>query len=144
MQKHNERGCSNPGKTNYYNYVSNKMKEQLKNSGKGCLITLGFRRLSRRGQSVIEFAALIMFILTAFLVFQKYISRGLSGRWKGVGDALGQGRIYDPNYTIECEFYPGVGWYDRTCYENTCRSSTCPTPSQCTGCLSGCKSSFCD
>lgn len=115
-----------------------------KNSGKGCLITLGFlRRLSIRGQSAIEFAVLIVLILTVLLVFQKYIARGLAGRWKEVGDALGQGRIYDPNYTVECEFYPGVGWYDRTCYENTCRSS-CGPPSSCTGCLSGCMSAYCN
>ena len=55
-----------------------------------------------RGQSALEFAALIMFLLGAYIVSQKYIVRGFSGRWKGVGDALGQGRIFDPNETVEC------------------------------------------
>jgi len=107
------------------------MNKQKQNVGKGCLVTLGFRQLSRRGQSMIEFAALIIFILAAFLVFQKYIARGLQGRWKATGDALGQGRIYDPNKTIECEFHPSVGWYDRPCYEKTLRNF-CGTPHQCT------------
>lgn len=106
------------------------------------------RRLSRRGQSAIEFAALVIFVLFAFWVFQKYIARGLYGRWKGVGDAIGQGRIYDPNLTTECEFYPGVGWYDRICYENLRDGyGDCYTPSDCNqkhgGMLASCRSAKC-
>ena len=103
----------------------------------------------RRGQSTIEFAALIMFLLAALIVFQKYIVRGFSGKWKNVGDSMGQGRIYDPNKTIECAagaFFDGqtTYWYDQKCFElhceqhclwstktraacETCMSSTCAT-----------------
>ena len=84
------------------------------------------KRKKPGGQSLIEFLALILFILAVFLAFQKYIVRGLSGQWKGVGDALGQGRIYDPNMTTECAYYAyptrGGFWYNRTCFEETCQT----------------------
>jgi len=126
-----------------------KMNKQKQNSGKGCLIALRFWRLNRRAQSAIEFAALILFILAAFLVFQKYIARGLAGRWKGVGDILGQERIYDANSTIECEYHPELGWFDRICFETNCRgtSGACsvPTDPGCESCISSnCRSTFCD
>lgn len=91
-----------------------------------------------------EFLALILFILATFLVFQKYIVRGLSGRWKDAGDALGQGRIYDPHKTLECAYYtppqtllsdliPDTDgfyrpsregfWYDRKWFEETCQTN---------------------
>lgn len=121
------------------------MNEKKQNLSKGCLITLGsfFRagigasRPKSRGQSTIEFAALIAVILAALFLFQKYIFRGMAGRWKGVGDSLGQGRIFDPNHTTECEFHPAVGWYDRICYENTCRSF-CGLPDECAKTASAC------
>jgi len=52
-----------------------------------------------RGQKAVatlEYAAVIVFILTAFLVFQRYIYRGMAGGWKAAGDAFGHGRQYDP------------------------------------------------
>ena len=119
------------------------MHENEKNFGKGCLIALGFRKRNKHGQSMVEFSALMIFILMAFIVFQKYIVRGFSGRWKGVGDVLGQGRIYDPNRTTECEYYPGVGWYNRTCYEKNCQAS-CGPPSKCVDCIAECRTSICD
>jgi len=77
------------------------------------------------GQSTMEFVALIVIILAAFVVFQKYIVRSISGRWKSTGDALGQGKIFDPHHTIECAastFFPGnpVRWYNRICFEEQC------------------------
>jgi len=61
---------------------------------------------------------LVILILGALFVFQKYITRGLSGRWKSVGESLGQGRIYDPRMTTECIFdslYTNL-WYDQACF----------------------------
>ena len=83
------------------------------------------RSSRNRGQSLIEFIALTMFILAAFFVFQKYIVRGFSGRWKSVGTMFGQGRIYDPEKTIECAknvFFAGqtAVWYDQRCFEEMC------------------------
>ena len=60
-----------------------------------------------------------MLVLGAFLVFQKYITRGFAGRWKVVGESLGQGRIYDPKLTTECVFDPPSGvWYNKACVES--------------------------
>lgn len=67
-----------------------------------------------------EYTVLIVVILWAFLVFQKYITRGFAGRWKAVGESLGQGRIYDPELTTECIFdslYTNL-WYDQACFKS--------------------------
>ena len=107
----------------------------------------------KRAQSVIEYMTLMAFILMAFLVFQKYIARGLTGRWKGSGDALGAGHIYDPKKTTHCAFdfvynSPGI-WYDKECFDEECDCSTiqvnCGSPTcetrhdvKCEACIRGC------
>ena len=76
-----------------------------------------------KGQSVLEYVTLIIFILGSLWLMQNYISRGISGRWQSVGDSVGQGRLYDPALTTECAFdtYAGTGrWYNVTCFENRC------------------------
>ncbi len=79
-----------------------------------------------RGQSTMEYIAVLMFILAAFLIFQKYLTRGISGRWKSVGDAIGQGRIYSINST-ECAFDifdPSKDrWYEVSCFDQFCYDS---------------------
>ena len=50
----------------------------------------------KRSAATIEFMALIVFLLAALLVFQKYILQGFWGQWKKAGDIFGQGRQYDP------------------------------------------------
>ncbi|MDO8579980.1 MAG: hypothetical protein Q7S13_00700 [Candidatus Omnitrophota bacterium] len=77
----------------------------------------------KSGQSLIEFTVLVMFILGAFLVFQKYIVRGFAGRWKSVGESFSQGKVYDPAKTIECAFdqkYNTLQWYDQKCFQENC------------------------
>jgi hypothetical protein len=104
-------------------------------------------RLRKKGQSVVEFAAVVMFILAAFLIFQKYIVRSFSGRWKQVGDVLGQGRIYDPKKTIECAFDPPTGvWFDKQCYDVNCTGACLPVRGGgCDGCITAtCQSDYCD
>jgi len=74
----------------------------------------------RKAQATIEMAAFTVLVLISFVVFQKYITRVFNGRMKVVGDALGQGKIYDPALTIECVHgYPYVAdkWYDLRCFE---------------------------
>lgn len=81
-----------------------------------------------RGQSTIEIATLIVFVLTAMVIFQKYIARGMYGRWKGIGDALGHGRQYDPNLTIECghdRWYNTGTWYNVDCFDSVCGEASC-------------------
>ena len=77
-------------------------------------------RRKTKGQSLIEYTVLIVLILGVFWVFQKYITRGFAGRWKAVGESMGQGRIYDPKLTTECIFdplYTGL-WYDQACFKS--------------------------
>lgn len=99
------------------------------------------------GQSFVEYMALILFISIVFLVFQKYIARGFSGRWKTVGESLGQGRIYDPNRTMECIFDPQYTnlWYDSDCFErSSCDCLTAQaTPATCRDCIQRCADPKC-
>ncbi len=104
---------------------------------------LRIRRKNKYGQSILEFITLIIFLLTVFFVFQKYIVRGFTGRWKTVGDALGGGYIYDPKKTLECAFDPVYTnqWYNVVCYEEGCMNS-CFTvggsEAACTDCITAC------
>jgi len=103
----------------------------------------------KNGQSVVEFTALIIFILAAFLVFQKYVVRSFSGRWKSVGDVIGQGRVFDPNTTTECAFDPEFTdtWFDAVCYRQNCEGSclrASATPAACTACITGCHTPLCN
>lgn len=109
-------------------------------------------RLKKTSQSAIEFVTLVVFILGIFLIFQKFIVRGLTGRWKAVGDSLGQERSYDPNKTAECRyaafFDPAdARWFNQTCFEINCMQqclSTNKKRSECNDCLGTCATPVCD
>ena len=106
------------------------------------------RNAKKKGQSILEYIVLIIFFLGAFLVFQKYIVRGISGRLKGVGDAFGQGRLYDPQKTTECvyDFQYTFRWYDATCFDQMacdCLSTQADTTT-CQDCITGCITSVCN
>ena len=51
--------------------------------------------LSSRGQTALEYAALIAIVSAALVGMSLYTRRALSGRWKTVGDAFGFGRQYE-------------------------------------------------
>jgi hypothetical protein len=76
-------------------------------------------RKKKNGQSTLEYAVFIIIVLTVMFVMQKYIVRAFSGRWKGVGDSWGHGRVYSPTETVECLYgapYAAV-WYDSACFK---------------------------
>lgn len=80
------------------------------------------KKIKQLGQSTIEFVALTMLILGAFIFFQKYIFQGLSGRFKMAGDGMGAERLYDPQRTIDCahSFFYDKNldvWFDVDCYK---------------------------
>ena len=52
-----------------------------------------FRR-KNKGQSAIEYAALLIIVIGSFIAAENYIKRGLQGRWKATVDDLGD--QYDP------------------------------------------------
>ena len=76
----------------------------------------------RKAQTVIEYMLLLTLLMAVFLVFQKYLVRGFSGRWKTVEEGIGSGRLYSPSSTIECkyDFVHVNRWYNVDCYENSC------------------------
>ena len=87
----------------------------------------------RKGSSLMEYMLVLLFIGAAFFVFQHYIVRGFSGRWKSVGDSFGSGKQYDPkDYsqggTLECFYYqdrdnPSTNyWVATRCYETCLRN----------------------
>lgn len=80
------------------------------------------KKFLKQGQATSEYVTVLMFILLAFFIMQKYIVGALNGRWKGVGDSLGGGQIYDPRKTVECGVdsrFPD-DWYEVKCFEEKC------------------------
>lgn len=105
---------------------------------------------SRKAQSTIEIASLVVFVLTAMLIFQKYIARGMYGKWKQVGDAFGQGRLYDPITSVACGYdqWQDTGlWFNQTCFDEDCGERDCVAETKddanCVACISvTCRSSY--
>ncbi len=106
----------------------------------------------RKAVAALEYVFLILIVLSAFLVFQKYILRGMAGRWRTVGDSFGFGRQYDPKRTKECLFDTVYfhSWYDLKCAESfNCDPSNIPCIQSsivsCVGaCLDNCGDGTCD
>lgn len=51
-------------------------------------------RMTKKGQTSIEYAVLLIIIIGAFIGIQNYMKRGVQGRWKAAVDELGD--QYDP------------------------------------------------
>jgi len=102
-----------------------------------------------KAQATLEIVVVITAVLFAFLVFQKYIARGLMGRWKAGGDAFGNARQYDPNSSTACafDFQFTNTWYDQPCYfRNNCDLaclSIYGDMTSCRSCIGGCGSAGC-
>ena len=71
------------------------------------------RKRKKKAASVMEYMALSVLIISALIVAQQFITRGLSGKWQESGDSFGTGRQYDPREygtqgnqggTLECFF----------------------------------------
>lgn len=86
----------------------------------------------KKGASIIEYMIVILFIVSVFFVFQNYILRGFSGRWRAIGDTFGSGKQYDPKAygeggTLECFYYQNMVnamdnfWVATRCYEDCLR-----------------------
>ncbi|MCM8770859.1 MAG: hypothetical protein NC936_03200 [Candidatus Omnitrophica bacterium] len=46
--------------------------------------------LRRKGQSTLEYAALVACIVAAIIIMQRYFNRAAQGRWKSAADQLGE------------------------------------------------------
>ena len=108
-----------------------------------------FRQLSskRQAQSTLEYISLVIFLLVAFFVFQKYILQAFMGRWKGAGEIFGLGMRYAPGVTNICAFdyvYHN-SWYNETCYDEKCDCfTTKQTNATCKDCILGCVTDLCN
>jgi len=93
------------------------------------------KKTFERAGSTVEYMALVIFLLAALLVFQRYILRAFWGKWRAAGDTFGHGRQYDPRGfgiegsdggTLQCMFVyddpddpandNGV-WVEQPCYD---------------------------
>ena len=54
-------------------------------------------RRKQKGQSIVEYAVLIVIVMGSLVAMTNYIKRALHGRWKSVVDDLGD--QYDPQLT---------------------------------------------
>ena len=108
---------------------------------------------SKRGQSLIEYASLVVFVIAVFLFFQLYIARGFSGRWKEVGDSFGNGKAYTPKATDQCgnDVFTDREdvWYEVECFKQNCfddcfkfQDTVAYSQSACRGCIAGCPCPF--
>jgi len=54
--------------------------------------------LSKRGQSTLEYAVLIVVIIAALVAMQVYLKRGVQGRMRESADQIGE--QFSPGYTV--------------------------------------------
>ncbi|MCA9405911.1 MAG: hypothetical protein KC684_05195 [Candidatus Omnitrophica bacterium] len=106
---------------------------------------------NKKAQSTLEYILVLTFIITAFMVFQKYMLRSIAGRWKTTGDSMGYERQYDPNKTLECAFFYNFDinqWYDYKQCDQTCLESACllssATRATCQACIDSCANPLCE
>jgi len=82
-------------------------------------------KATRRRNGVIAFEYMILFvlILSAILVFHKYIIRSFAGGWAKAGDVFGHGQQYDPRLpggggSDTCAYLHHYGaWVNDRCYD---------------------------
>jgi hypothetical protein len=55
------------------------------------------RRFTKKGQSTLEYAILILIVIVALLAMQVYLKRALQGRMRESSENIGQ--AYSPGYT---------------------------------------------
>ena len=78
---------------------------------------------NKNGRALIEYAVLIIIILTALYWMKGPIARTFYGRWKTTGDSFAFGRQYDPKRTTECGHYYKITdktwvWADERCFDS--------------------------
>lgn len=100
---------------------------------------------NKKATSTMEYVLLIIIILGALLLSQRYILRGFAGRWKAVGDSFGQGKQYDPTKTAECVWSQNENkWYGPDCFDQYWNTHFPSLVYNCsTSCVSGGNTSAC-
>ena len=76
------------------------------------------RIASTKAGSILEYIMVLMVVIAALMLMQKYIVRAFAGRWQSTGDSFGYGRQYDPAKTKERAWSAREKiWYDKPCYD---------------------------
>ena len=65
------------------------------------------KKLSKKGQSALEYSVLLMIVIGALIATQIYFKRGIQGRWKSASDELGD--QYDPRTATGAITYSTFG-----------------------------------
>jgi hypothetical protein len=98
-----------------------------------------YKNRQEKAQSVLEHMIVIIFVVGALFVFQKYIVKGMAGRFLLASDTFSHGRRYLPGETNRCAFdfvYGTHNWYDRDCFEAQCDcTSPAATTVTCQSCI---------
>jgi len=111
------------------------------------------KRHKKEASAILEYMALTLFLLLAFLISEKYILRGLAGRWVTFGDVIGSRKQYDPRDegeegagggSLEC-WSRGLNypvWINKRCFDKKCDCTLPPEAptykKKCTSCVSDC------
>jgi len=53
----------------------------------------------KKAIALLEYIALILFIVLAFISMQSYLKRAIAGNWRSLGDTFGFGRQYEEGVT---------------------------------------------
>ena len=104
------------------------------------------RTNTKKAFALIEYALLMVLIISAFLVMRHYIQRGLFGKWGESGQSFAYGRQYDPQKTIECSFDQQSNlWYDRNCFQYWTANEQCNGDTVCEEAIitNTCSNSYC-
>ena len=70
------------------------------------------RIFSKKGQSTLEYAILILIVIVALLAMQTYLKRGVQGRMRESSDNIGE--AYSPGYTTSAMVYTSASTITET------------------------------
>jgi len=82
------------------------------------------RSLNEKGFSVVEYAVLIVIVITGLFMMRGYIQRAIYGNWQQAGQSFAFGRQYDAQKSVACDYAGGM-WYDHNCFANQMSRTNC-------------------
>jgi len=67
-------------------------------------------------QSVVEYLVVITSIIFAMILMQKFILRGIMGKYRSASEQIDYGRQFDPNRTVSCLYVKELDvWLPEDC-----------------------------
>jgi len=59
-------------------------------------LTMKINLINKKAQTIIEYVAIILVVISVFMAMGAYYKRSLQGRYRQAGDVLGGGEQYTP------------------------------------------------